>query len=181
MPGCGTRLTSQSALIGLGAVFVTPTCHSLNVIIEASRVCSPLHKMAGVTEVPPALPHPKIIKKHRKAFKRHHHDRYKRLSESWRKPKGIDSCVRRRFRGTIRMPKIGYGSDKRTKHMIASGHKVFLVRNVKDLDSIVMMNRKYAAEIAHAVSAAKRLAIVEKARTLGIKVTNGRARLTQEA
>lgn len=62
-------------------------------------------------------PHPKIVKKHgNKKFKRHHSDRYFRVGESWRKPKGIDSAVRRRFRGTVRMPKIGYGSDKRTIH-----------------------------------------------------------------
>ncbi len=128
-----------------------------------------------------SLPHPKIVKKHAKKFKRHHSDRYHRVGESWRKPKGIDSCVRRRFRGTIRMPKIGYGSNKATRHLSPSGHKVFLVSNVKDLDLLLLHTKTYAAEIAHNVSSRNRVTLVEKARALGVKVTNPSGRLTLEA
>ncbi|GMM52973.1 ribosomal 60S subunit protein L32 [Starmerella bacillaris] len=128
-----------------------------------------------------SLPHPKIVKKHRKEFKRHHSDRYKRLGDEWRKPKGIDSCVRRRFRGTIRMPKIGYGSNKKTRDLIPSGHKVFLVSNVKELDLLLLQTKTHAAEIAHNVSARKRIELVERAKALGVKVTNASARLSLEA
>ena len=128
-----------------------------------------------------SLPHPKIVKNHRKEFKRHHSDRYKRLGDEWRKPKGIDSCVRRRFRGTIRMPKIGYGSNKKTRDLIPSGHKVFLVSNVKELDLLLLQTKTHAAEIAHNVSARKRIELVERAKALGVKVTNASARLSLEA
>ncbi|KAM9898870.1 hypothetical protein OXX69_009705, partial [Metschnikowia pulcherrima] len=102
---------------------------------------------------------PKIVKKYTKKFKRHHSDRYHRVGESWRKQKGIDSCVRRRFRGTIPQPNIGYGSNKKTKHMIPSGHRVHLVRNVNDLDVLLMHTKTYAAEIAHNVSSKNRVDI----------------------
>lgn len=128
-----------------------------------------------------SLPHPKIVKKHAKQFKRHHSDRYDRVGESWRKPKGIDSCVRRRFRGTIRMPKIGYGSNKKTRHMMPSGHKAFLVNNLGDLELLLLHTKTYAAEIAHNVSSRKRLEIIERAKALGVKVTNANARLSLEA
>ncbi|EEB06537.2 60S ribosomal protein L32 [Schizosaccharomyces japonicus yFS275] len=83
----------------------------------------------------------KIVKKHTTQFKRHQSDNFKRVSESWRKPKGIDGVVRRRFRGTIRMPKIGYGSNKKTKYCMPNGLKAFLVRNVADVELLLMQNR----------------------------------------
>jgi hypothetical protein len=41
---------------------------------------------------------------------------------------------------------IGYGSNKKTRHMMPSGHKAFLVNNVRDVDLLLMHNRTFAAE-----------------------------------
>ena len=41
---------------------------------------------------------------------------------------------------------IGYGSNKKTRHMTPSGHKVFLVQNPGDVELLLMHNRTYAAE-----------------------------------
>jgi large subunit ribosomal protein L32e len=43
-----------------------------------------------------------------------------------------------------------------------------------------MHNRVYAAEIAHNVSAKKRLAIVQRAAQLDVRVLNGKARIVTE-
>jgi ribosomal protein L32E len=44
------------------------------------------------------------------------------LQESWRRPKGIDSRVRRKFKGCgIIMPNIGYGTNKKTRHVLPNG------------------------------------------------------------
>lgn len=127
-----------------------------------------------------------------------------RVGASWRKPKGIDNCVRRRFKGQMAMPSIGFGSNKKTRHMMPSGHKAFLVHNTKDVELLLMHNRTFAAEyvlrpserpsrfvyffsltkfyrIGHAVSSRKRVEIVEKAKALGVKVTNAKGRVTTEA
>lgn len=62
-----------------------------------------------MTKITP-LPKPNIVKKRTKKFARHQSDQFIRIRDSsWRKPKGIDSRVRRRFKGTLPHPKIGYG------------------------------------------------------------------------
>ncbi|RAR07218.1 DNA polymerase alpha 70 kDa subunit [Stemphylium lycopersici] len=132
-------------------------------------------------EMVAAKKHVPIIKKHRKRFNRHQSDRFKCVDPSWRKPKGIDNCVRRRFKGQAAMPKIGYGSNKKTRHMMPSGHKAFVVNNVADVDLLLMHNATFAAEIAHAVSARKRIDIIARAKQIGVKVTNGKARVKTES
>ena len=76
--------------------------------------------------------------------------------------------------------KIGYGSDKTTRHLMPSGFYKFVVSNVKQLEVLLMQNRKYAAEVAHNVSSRKRKEIVERAAELNIKVLNASAKLKSE-
>jgi large subunit ribosomal protein L32e len=118
------------------------------------------------------------IKKRTKKFARHQADLFMRISRSsWRKPKGIDGRVRRRFKGALPMPSIGYGSNKKTRNVLPSGFLKCAVNNVAELEMLLMHNRKYAAEIAHAVSSFKRASIVARAEQLGIRVLNGSAGL----
>merc|ERR1711907_205597 len=122
---------------------------------------------------------PKIVKKKTNKFKRHQSDLHDRVSESWRRPKGIDSRVRRKFKGKVLMPNIGYGSNKKTRHMLPDGFKKFLINNASDL-LLMMYNRTYAAEVASSVSRKTREAILERAKVLDIKVTNASARMQSE-
>ncbi|EJD55282.1 ribosomal protein L32e [Auricularia subglabra TFB-10046 SS5] len=121
-----------------------------------------------------------IVKKRTKAFKRHQSDRYHSVKEAWRKPKGIDNRVRRRFKGQLPMPKIGYGSNRKTRHLLPNGLKKLVVSNVRELDLLLMHNKSYAAEIAHNVSSRNRIDILARARALGVKVTNSAARLRSQ-
>merc|ERR1712124_49100 len=139
------------------------------------RFHSILFKMA-----PQPVKNIKIVKKRTKKFLRHQSDRFKRVDSSWRAPRGIDSRVRRRFKGSTRLVKIGYGSNKKTRFMMRDGFKPFNVRNVADLELLMMHNHTYAAEICHNVSAKKRAEIVSRANELNIKVTNKDAKLRSE-
>ncbi|CUA73872.1 60S ribosomal protein L32 [Rhizoctonia solani] len=115
----------------------------------------------------------KIVKKRTKPFKRHQSDRYHSVKEAWRKPKGIDNRVRRRFKGQLPMP-------KKTRHLLPNGLKKFVVNNVRELELLLMHNKSFAAEIAHGVSSKNRVTILERAKALSIKVTNPAAKLRSE-
>ncbi|XP_063493257.1 large ribosomal subunit protein eL32-like [Symphalangus syndactylus] len=123
---------------------------------------------------------PQIIKKRTKKFIRHQSNRYVKIKCNWRKPRGIDNRVHRRFKGQILMPNISYGSNKNIKHMLPSGFQKFLVHNVKELEVLLMCNKSYCAEIAHNVSSKNCKAIVKRATQLAIRVTNPNARLHSE-
>jgi large subunit ribosomal protein L32e len=113
-------------------------------------------------------------------FKRFQSDTQMRVKESWRKQKGIDCVLRRRFRGTIPQPKIGYGSSKKTRHMNKSGFYRFLVRCPADLECLLMHNGTYEAELAANLSARTRRALVARADQMNIRVINRKARLSTE-
>ncbi|WRX22408.1 Large ribosomal subunit protein eL32 - like 3 [Theobroma cacao] len=118
----------------------------------------------------------KIVKKRVKKFKRPKSDHKISVKTNWHRPKDIDSCVRRKFKGCTLMPSIGYGSDKKTRHYLPNGFKKFVVHNIKELELLMIHNRTYSAEIAHDVSTRRRKEIVESAAQLDVVVTNKLAR-----
>ncbi|XP_072820000.1 large ribosomal subunit protein eL32-like [Vicugna pacos] len=124
-----------------------------------------------------SLVKPKIVKKRTKKFIWHQLDQYVKIKRNGWKPRGIDNRVRRRLKGQILMPSISYGSNKKTKHMLPSGFRKFLVHNIKELEMLLMCNKSYCAEIAHKVSSKNCKAIVEIVAQLAIRVTNPNARL----
>lgn len=114
----------------------------------------------------------KIVKKKTNLFNRFESDRHIRVGRSWRSPRGIDCRVRRRYRGTLAMPVIGYGSNRKTRFLLPNYKKKFVVNNVQELDLLLMNREKYCAEIASKVGAAKRIDIIRRAEELGVKLTN---------
>merc|ERR1712070_580604 len=140
----------------------------------------PRSRSPAVPMAPKSLAHKKIVKKRTLHFPRHQSDEYVKVRASWRRPRGIDSRQRRKFKGLTSLVHIGYGSDKATRPRVPGGWYKFTIHNVKELEVLLMQNRKYAAEIAHNVSSRKRKEIVERAQQLNIKLLNGAAKLKTE-
>jgi len=119
------------------------------------------------------------ISNNRPKFRRCESWRYKRVKPNWRKSRGIDSMVRRKEKGVIKSPNIGYRGPKKVRGLHSSGLKEILIHNVKELDNI---NPKLEAiRIGRTVGILKRIAILDKAYELNIKVLNvGKALIKEE-
>jgi large subunit ribosomal protein L32e len=135
-----------------------------------------------IRAAPKPLVRSRIVKKRTKAFKRPQWHLFKCINNNgrgggWRYPHGIDSPVRRRYRGHIPMPNKGYGSARVTKYVHTDGFKQFMINSPQDLHMLLMQNRKYAAVIAHTVGAKTRKAIVRKAFEMNVRLVNGNAKV----
>ncbi len=110
------------------------------------------------------------VKSHKPDFVREESWRYKRVKPNWRRPKGIDSKMRRRKKGWPKIVKIGYRGPKVARYLHPSGYYDKLVHNVNELKNLD--SEKDAARIAAAVGGRKRKEIIERAKSLKIKVLN---------
>jgi len=121
----------------------------------------------------------KKTKKRLKRFVRHQSDRFYRVPKSWRKPRGIDGRVRRRFRDCIKEPKIGYGTKKKDRYKARkTGKYTFVVRNLDDCECLINQGEMYDVYCAGNLSSRTRQTIIEKCQELGVKVLNADARVT---
>ena len=114
----------------------------------------------------------KKISEHRPKFRRQESWRYKRLAASWRKPKGIDNKMRLQVSGVPSLVKIGYRGPKASRGLHPSGYVDNLIHNINEL--LKLNKDKDAARIAHTVGNKKRLEIILKAESIGIKILNGK-------
>lgn len=104
---------------------------------------------------------------------------YARLSESWRHPRGRHSKIRRREKGKIAMPFIGWGAKRSEKGLHPSGFKEIIVSSVSDLQKIDA--KTHAAKISSTVGKRKRSDLVKKAQEMKITVLNPGIKVKENA
>lgn len=112
-----------------------------------------------------------LISGRRPAFKRQEWFRYKKLEDSgWRRPKGIHSKMKRNLKRRPAVVDIGFRGPVSVRNLHPSGFEEILVFNVDDLEGIDA--KKQAVRVGGTVGTKKRIAIQERAETLGIRVLN---------
>ena len=112
----------------------------------------------------------KAVKARKPKFRRHESWRYKRLKESWRKPRGLDNKMRLNAKGWPKAVNIGYGGPRIARGLHPSGYKEMLVHTP---DEVAEINPKtQAIRIAHTVGTRKRIQIASLAREREIHVLN---------
>ena len=103
-------------------------------------------------------------------FRRQQEYLYKRIKDTWRRPRGRHSKQRKGKHYRPPCPKIGYGVPKKVRGLHPSGFAEVLVHNVKDIEGINPETQ--AVRIARTVGGRKRIAIIETADEAGIRVLN---------
>ncbi|HKT22148.1 MAG TPA: 50S ribosomal protein L32e, partial [Nitrososphaerales archaeon] len=103
----------------------------------------------------------KAVSDKRPAFVRQESWRYVRIHPEWRKPKGVDSKMRRQDKGWPPLVRVGYRGPVAGRGLHPSGHYEALVHRPSDLDGLVP--GRDVARIGRTVGAKKRDAILVRA------------------
>lgn len=113
----------------------------------------------------------KMTKKKPK-FERYGWRKKKKLSKSWRRPRGLDNKLREHVAAKGAMVKAGYRRKREERGLHPSGVREVLVFNTEDLAKVANEEIAVAARIASSVGRRKREQIEGEAAVLGIKVLN---------
>lgn len=103
-------------------------------------------------------------------FRKQESSRYKRVSESYRRPRGFHSKMREHRKGNLRLPEAGFRAPIETRGFHPCGLQETLVFNESMLTSLDP--KLYAIRISATVSHPKKAKIADGAKKLGIKVLN---------
>lgn len=110
------------------------------------------------------------LKERKPEFIRQDNPKRMKVNYKWRKPKGIHSKIRHRFKGRRKMPSPGYKSPRIVKGLHASGLEIISVHSVDDIAKI--KKESQGAVVSKSVGMKKRLGILRKAKELNVTVLN---------
>jgi large subunit ribosomal protein L32e len=112
----------------------------------------------------------KRMNKKRPKFRRVESWRLKRVDDSWRKARGIDSQTRKKTKTGVKSPSVGYRSPKKVRGLHPSGYEEVRIFTINDFK--VLNNKKHAIKIPSKLGAKKRIALIDYAQSRGFKVLN---------
>ena len=139
-------------------------------VVEDEKKYTPSIKPELDKETADALAKRAVISGRRPAFKRQEWFRYSKLGESWRRPKGIHSKMKRNLKRRPPVVDIGFRGPAEVRGLHPSGFEEVMVYNVEGLEGIDP--KAQAVRIGGTVGTKKRIVIQERADELGIRVLN---------
>ena len=110
-----------------------------------------------------------LAKKPRKNYSRQNVERFARLKDTWRTPRGIDSDQRKKQKNDGPHPSKTHRTPREIRGMHPSGYFEVLVGNQSQLKAV---DAEHAVRIISGVGGKKREAIVKEAQKLNLKVLN---------
>ena len=112
----------------------------------------------------------KKMKKKKPKFRRVESWRYKRVKDSWRKARGIDSQTRKKTKSGVKSPNVGYRTPKDIRGLHPSGYEEARVIHEKELEELDP--KVHAIKIARRLGARKRMDLIDTATQQGFKILN---------
>jgi len=112
----------------------------------------------------------KKMKQKRPKFRRVESWRYKRVKDSWRKARGIDSQTRKKTKSGVKSPNVGYRTPKEIRGLHPSGYEEVRVITKKDLEGL--NPKHHAIKISSRLGARKRIPLIDYAQKRGFKILN---------
>ena len=112
----------------------------------------------------------KEINKKRPSFRRVESWRYKRVKDSWRKARGIDSKTRKKKKLGVKSPTMGYRGPKKVRGIHPSGYFEVRVTTPNDLEDL--NKNRHILKISSKLGARKRIALTDICQKKGFKILN---------
>ncbi len=112
----------------------------------------------------------KVINKKKPSFRRVESWRYKRVKDSWRKARGIDSQTRKKEKSGVKSPTIGYRTPKKIRGLHPSGYVEAKVTTIQDFSNL--NNKQHAIKVSGKLGAKKRIALIDYCQKRGFKILN---------
>jgi large subunit ribosomal protein L32e len=112
----------------------------------------------------------KKMNKKRPSFRRVESWRYKRVKDSWRKARGIDSKTRKKKKSGVKSPTVGYRTPKKVRGLHPSGYEEVRVTTIQDLNNL--NKNRHAIKISSKLGSKKRVTLIDYCQKRGFKILN---------
>jgi len=112
----------------------------------------------------------KLKNKKRPSFRRVESWRYKRVKDSWRKARGIDSQTRKKTKAGVKSPTVGYRNPKKVRGLHPSGFEEIRVSTIQEIKNL--NKNHHAIKISGKLGAKKRIALIDYCQKRGFRILN---------